>query len=1392
MLTTAAFVTISSTTPLLALMIGLAVGIDYALFILSRHRSQLASGMDPAESAATAVATAGSSVIFAGVTVMIALVGLLIVGIPFLGLMGVAAAIAVLLAMLAATTLLPAVMGLLGRRLAPRPFADRRRAAAGLHERDEPRRHRPSPLGQRWVGLVMKAPVVAVIAVVGVLGTVAIPAASLALALPDGGSQPTGTTARAAYDIVSREFGPGRNGPLIVTVDITQTTKVMGDLTAIGDRIAKLPGVDSVSAGTPNATLDTAIIQVIPTTGPSDPKTTKLVESIRALEPWVAAKYGTPIAVTGATAVAIDVSSRLDSALLPFGIIVVGLSVLLLTVVFRSLLVPIKAALGYLLSVLASFGVVVAVFQWGWGGEVLGAVPGPILSFMPVLLMAILFGLAMDYEVFLVSGMREAYVHGVAKLRAGASAKERNEVAKAAIVSGFSGAARVVTAAALIMFFVFGAFVPEGSAVIKVIALGLAVGVFVDAFLIRMTLVPAVMALAGRAAWYLPRWLNRLLPNVDIEGEGLRHHREATAWALDRVAAGEQISLDGLVVGAGSGAAAVTVGPVSLHVDAGSIALVDGDPTARRLVAAAVGGRLEPRAGRAQVAGHPLPSDAAKVARLVAIADLSGAGQSRRDRHARRIARGATAAHQPVVSRARLPGAVPGSAPVASRERLQGLDRQTVPVDASTPVESLPQLERAVALAAVALSERTPVVLLDALDPFSEPLDARAFLLALDRLAPAATTVVVGMPGLASRGGGHARAHPGHRKLSGHGRCPAMKKPLRLIGLVAVALVPLAFVGLYVASIGDAKNGVDRIPAAIVNQDTAITTTNADGTSNYVLAGRQLVTAAHRRRLARHGLDAEQRGRRQEGTRRWLGLCGPDDPERLLEVGALAAGQFAGAGAVVDQDRRRPLLSRGLGRAIVGRRDGAHLRQRDHQAVHLGRVRQPGHARRLAVAGGGRGDLPRLRRESDLSGRVVADLRPEELHRRRRSLSSGLAQLNSGAASLDQLSSGVASYTGGVSQLSSALTAAVAANDTAQIQSLTAQLAAVAGQGSSLSSQTTSGLAGIQSGIAQSAAGAKKLAGAGSSLVSGADALAGGAAQLSSGASSLATGLSDGAAQVPSADSAAATRSANVASDPVGLTVSTAHSISQLAQAVATFFLPLALWIGALAVFLVMRPVTRRILASTARSSRVVGATLVRAGAITGAQAAAARRAAAHRRRHQLGVPAGHAGLHLADRRGLHGLPLPADHRSRTSRAGHLVVLARRSDCGRRSGAPATVERAIPGDQSLPSPQLGGHRDAADRHRRKRGVGDRLGRCSAGLRAGKRRGRESGDPAHSAGGGAGAGACPGLGVRAGVHPFEHSASCVASWVTCRTRRHATQLAKCAGAGHRGRILPTDA
>ena len=742
----AAFTTLSTATPMLALMIGLAVGIDYALFILSRHRNQLARGADPEDSAAMAVATAGGSVVFAGVTVMIALAGLLIVGIPFLGMMGVTAAVAVFMAMLASLTLLPAMLGLAKGRLAPKPGS--RAALRALHEDDEtdaaaasgtapafgtaatgetdpaaasaPRRR---TMGERWVGLVLKAPVVFIIAVVAVLGVAAIPATQLALALPDGSSMTEDNTARRAHDLTAEQFGPGRNGPLVIAVDITQTTDIFEDLDAIAAEVSTLDGVDYVGTPVPNPTVDTAIIQVIPTTGPSDPATTQLVHDIRALAPGIEKRFGTPIAVTGATAVAIDISSQLNSALLPFGIVVVGLSVILLMLVFRSIVVPLKAAAGYLLSVLASFGIVVAVFQWGWGAEALHAVPGPILRFMPILLMAILFGLAMDYEVFLVSGMREAFIHGASP--------------KKAIARGFAEAARVVTAAALIMFFVFAAFVPEGAAVIKVIALGLAVGIAIDAFLVRMTLVPAVMALFGRHAWYLPKWLDRMLPNVDVEGMGLRTHLDDVAWAQSRVDAGESISLEGLVAGVYD----QRVGPYDGAVTAGSIALVGGDAARRRVLAATVAGRLPAVEGRAQVAGRPLPSETRGARRAVSFAEFGGAARDtelpfgellaervrltgvwHRAFRARRVARD-------WVTRVQEALAASGS---------------TTHVDAGTPLSALPPLERAVATLALALSERTPVVVIDTVDPLPGADGGAAFLAAADRLAPASTTIVIG------------------------------------------------------------------------------------------------------------------------------------------------------------------------------------------------------------------------------------------------------------------------------------------------------------------------------------------------------------------------------------------------------------------------------------------------------------------------------------------------------------------------------------------------------------------------------------------------------------------------------------------------------------------------
>ena len=576
-------------------------------------------------------------------------------------------------------------------------------------------------MGLRWVRLVMKAPILATVGVTAILGVLAIPALSLDLSLPDSGSEPTTSSQRQAYDLVSQGFGPGFNGPLVVAVDITQTTAILEDLDGIGAKLASLDDVSSVTQGLPDAGLDTAIMQVIPESAPNAPETKALVQSIRDLAPEIEREFDTEISVTGATAVGIDISNRLTNALIPFGLIVVGLSIVLLMMVFRSVLVPVKAAVGFLLSVAASFGVIVAIFQWGWLGEILNVeTPGPIISFLPILLMAVLFGLAMDYEVFLVSGMREEFV------------KTGN--ARFAVERGFGNGARVVTAAALIMFFVFFAFVPEGSGAIKPIALGLAVGIAFDAFLVRMTLVPAVMTLLGRSAWGLPKWLARLLPNLDIEGEHLRRHRDAVEWADTQTE--WALSAEYLVAG-NEGA---RVRPLSLHVRPGTLVLASGDTLDRRLVAATLAGRLEAASGRAQVAGHPLPSEMAAVARLVAIADLSRVdGPDAQTTFEELLGERMRITRQRLTPRAR------------ARLVDQWVDRVgatlgaiapgTIPLSPASRIARLPQLERAVVLSAIALSEDTPIVILDLAEPFASVNEESAF---LDSVVPQLVTAGCG------------------------------------------------------------------------------------------------------------------------------------------------------------------------------------------------------------------------------------------------------------------------------------------------------------------------------------------------------------------------------------------------------------------------------------------------------------------------------------------------------------------------------------------------------------------------------------------------------------------------------------------------------------------------
>ncbi|MET0296254.1 MAG: MMPL family transporter [Microbacterium sp.] len=608
-----AFASISSTTPLLALMLGLAVGIDYALFIAARHQDQVRGGMDPEESVARATGTAGSAVVFAGVTVLIALIGLSFAGIPFLTTMGIAASVAVALSVAVAVTLTPALLGFVKGRVVGRMPKARRASTR------RPRRG----FASRWVGGVTRHPVVTTIAVVLGLGVLAIPAGSLALALPNAGVQPEASQARQSYDLAAEQFGPGFNGPIILTGTIVTSTDPVGLMDDLAAEIENVPGVKEIALATPNETADTGIIQVIPETAPDDPATAQLVRDLRAEADLLYDEYGIDLTVTGFTAVAIDISDRLGAALLPFGIFVVGLSFILLMIVFRSIAVPVTAALGYLLSVLAAFGVVAAVFEWGWFAELLHVSRvGPVISFMPIVLMGVLFGLAMDYQVFLVSRMREDYVHASRARRGRAD----RLTAIGAVRSGFTASARVVTAAAFIMFAVFAAFVPEGDSSIKPIALGLAAGIAIDAFLVRMTLIPAVMALLGDKAWWMPRWLDRLLPHFDIEGEAVERELALADWPepdTTAVVVGERVA-----VRAETGRAAgdvVLFSGASFRVEPGGTLLATGDPRGARAFALTVAGRLAPTDGLLRVAGHLLPGRAAWVRAHVGVALLADA-----------------------------------------------------------------------------------------------------------------------------------------------------------------------------------------------------------------------------------------------------------------------------------------------------------------------------------------------------------------------------------------------------------------------------------------------------------------------------------------------------------------------------------------------------------------------------------------------------------------------------------------------------------------------------------------------------------------------------------------------------------------------------------------------
>lgn len=516
-----AVTTISSTSITLAAMLGLAVGIDYTLFILSRHRTQVRDGMAIETSIAKAVGTAGSAVVFAGGTVVIALLALAVTGIPFLTQMGIAAAGTIALAVALSLTFVPALLAMAG------PRALRGKTFSG---------HLPGPdsaekptMGARWIALVMRRKVAAIGLVVVALAALAIPMLDMRLGLPDDGTANPDTTERRAYDLLATGFGPGFNGPLTVVAEVAKGENAERAGAAVATRLKGMDDVVAVSPPQLNPAKDLAILQVTPASGPSSEATSDLVTAIRDDAGALKEQTGAAVAVTGQTATNIDVSEKMSGALAPYLAVVVGLALVLLLLAFRSILVPVTAIGGFLLTILASFGAVVAVFQQGFLASLIGvATEGPIISLLPVLIIGVIFGLAMDYQVFLVSRMREEFTHGAD--------------ARHAVRDGFRHGARVVTAAALIMVSVFAGFILPDDPIIKSIGFAFAIGILIDAFLIRMTLIPALMTLLGARAWWLPRGLDRVVPNVDIEGAALESEERPAPAPATRPATAEPVS----------------------------------------------------------------------------------------------------------------------------------------------------------------------------------------------------------------------------------------------------------------------------------------------------------------------------------------------------------------------------------------------------------------------------------------------------------------------------------------------------------------------------------------------------------------------------------------------------------------------------------------------------------------------------------------------------------------------------------------------------------------------------------------------------------------------------------------------------------------------------------
>lgn len=555
-----AFTDVNSITPVLAVMIGLAVGIDYALFILSRYRSERARGLTRADAVGMATGTAGSSVVFAGLTVIVALAALVLAQVPFLSLMGISAAITVGIAVIISLTLLPALMALFGKKI----FAGKIPGIAG-----NPLKGGRRPLfggktmGRRWVEAIHKAPGLFLVGAVGILVALSVPAANLQLALPSDSTSPYGSTQRNAIQLAAEGFGPGRNAQMLIIADADNVNP---------DAPALQPVAQGLMAGDPSLSpedaartasfsyaldnfknnVDVEHVQMVgmnedgtgvrmmltPKAGPLDPETGSLIAALRAQQSQIEEATGLVTGVTGLIPIEQDITQRLSDAMPLYLSVVIGLAIVLLLLVFRSLVVPLTAGLGFLLSVGAAFGVTVLFWQEGlWG---LVHTPGPLVSFIPIFMIGVTFGLAMDYQVFLVSRMREHFTHSKGESREGSKYNAVEE----SVVEGFSLGARVVTAAAIIMIAVFVAFIGQPLAFVKVFGFALGAAVLFDAFLVRMTLIPASMFLLGRSTWWMPKWLDRILPSVDVEGTALEGKAEELAAAGKAEREAQASSLD--------------------------------------------------------------------------------------------------------------------------------------------------------------------------------------------------------------------------------------------------------------------------------------------------------------------------------------------------------------------------------------------------------------------------------------------------------------------------------------------------------------------------------------------------------------------------------------------------------------------------------------------------------------------------------------------------------------------------------------------------------------------------------------------------------------------------------------------------------------------------------